>query len=123
MLVGLIILILAFSPYIYHLWLGDTVKVPFTLSLVITVYFILTTWNSIYVLFINGVGKIRLQLFAAIVESIIFIPLALLFSKTFNLGIAGIVMASCLPLFVGAFWTRMQFMKIINNRATGIWNR
>jgi O-antigen/teichoic acid export membrane protein len=118
-----VILLLAFSPFIYKLWIGNKVIVPFQLSLVVSVYFILSSWNGIFVMFLNGVGKIRLQLFSAIAEGSIFIPLALLMAKVLHLGITGIVLTSCIPLAAGAIWTPIQFRKIISKRASGIWNK
>jgi len=53
---------------------------------------------------------------------IITIPLAIFFSKTLNIGPSGVVLAMiCSTLPSGILW-RIQYHKIINNKATGIWN-
>ena len=52
----------------------------------------------IFVNFINGVGKIRLQLITASISIIINIPLSILFVRTFGMGIEGIVLATCVSL-------------------------
>jgi O-antigen/teichoic acid export membrane protein len=114
---------LAFSESIYRLWLGKMVAVPFRLSLVVYIYFTLSSFSMIFTSFLNGVGKIRLSLISAISEAILFIPAAILFAKYLNLGIAGIVLASSISPLIGIIWMPIQYNKLINQKATGYWNK
>ena len=117
------ILVFFASPLIYHLWIGNRVQIPITLSLVVEVYAILLSWNGIFTSFLNGVGKIRLQLYAGFIEAASFFPLAYFLSEFCKLGIQGIIIASIIPLISGSIWTYIQYTKILNNRATGIWRK
>ena len=114
---------LAISPWLYEIWLHGKVQVPLVLSGFVAVYIILLCWNGIFTYFLNGVGKIRLQLYASFAEAGTFIPFAWFFAKGCNMGISGIVLASIVPLVTGAVWTYIQYNKIIHSRATGIWNK
>ena len=71
------IVILITSPIIIRLWVGENVKVPFMLSVAMCMYVIAITWQSIHVYFLNGIGKIQIQLYLVIISGLINIPLAI----------------------------------------------
>ena len=79
----------------YRAWVGETVQVPFLVSLFMGFYVLETTWCNIFVNFINGIGKIQLQLWASIVIGISTIPLSIIMGSSYHLGIAGIILAPC----------------------------
>lgn len=115
------IVLLAVSNVFYTFWLGDKVKIPFLLSLFMMLYVVIINWNNIFAFFLNGIGKIRLQLYYGIFVAILNIPLSIIFAKQFNLGSAGVLLATCLCLFSGSILAPLQYYKIINNKARGIW--
>jgi O-antigen/teichoic acid export membrane protein len=117
----LTIFMLLVSRSAYYFWIGDTVKIPFILSFSIALNVIIIGWNTIYVQFINGVGKLRLQLLSGIFGTFITIPLAIYLGKKW--GISGVVFSSCLLGFINTGWTYIQYNKIINKKAFGIWNK
>ena len=117
------IIMLIISPFFYKLWIGDKIIIPFSLSLSMFIYVNIVNWGSIFVTFINGVGKLKLQLIISFIASILNIPLSVLFAKTFHLGSAGVIIATILCLSYGAFLAPLQYKKIINNTAKGIWNK
>jgi len=115
------IIMLVFSNFVYRIWVGTEITVPVSVSVVIAVYSILNTWCSIFAQFLNGVGKIKLQLYSGTFGAIINIPLSLFFGK--HLGIYGVVLSTCLLGFISAIWSPIQYRKLINNTAKGIWNK
>lgn len=119
--VAIALVMLVFAERVYLLWVGPTVHVPFLLSAIIVVYVIANAWCTIFSSFINGIGKIRLQLYSGIIGAIINIPLAIFLAD--RVGIAGVVLSSCVLAIGGAIWVPIQYYKLINNKATGIWNR
>lgn len=121
LLVVLGLVMLFFSNEFYHLWVGDSVIIPFKLSLVLFIYCITFTFGNIFGVFINGVGKIKLQMYSTIISAIMFILIALVLIVKFNMGIIGIVVASVLSNFYGLILAPIQYKKIINNKAKGIW--
>lgn len=112
-----------FSDWFYQFWVGDKIIVPLKLSVAMAFFVVLLTLNMIYVYFINGVGKIRVQLLISIVVMILNIPLSIYFSKDFGLGTTGVILATVICVFTGLVFISLQYYMIINNRANGIWNK
>jgi O-antigen/teichoic acid export membrane protein len=116
-----VIIMVIISNFIYRIWIGSEIKVPFLLSIMMALFVVLANWNNIFAYFINGVGKIKLQFYISIFVAVINIPLSIIFAKNFNMGITGVITATCVCVFIGSIWTPIQYMKIINKTAKGIW--
>lgn len=113
-------LLLVTSPFVFKLWLGDNVQVPFVLSVAMSVYVVVYVWQTIHVFLLNGIGKIKLQLYLVVFTSLINIPLAIFLGNKF--GLAGIIItSSILFTFMGILFS-IQTRKILNNTAKNIWN-
>jgi O-antigen/teichoic acid export membrane protein len=112
---------LIFSNLVYKLWVGSEIIVPLSLSIVMAAYVILNAWCGIFSYFLNGVGKIKLQLYSGAFAAIVNIPLSIFLGK--NLGIHGVILSTAFLAAVSAIWSPIQYMKLINNKATGIWNK
>ena len=69
----------------------------------------------------NGVGKISLQFNVTVIQSLLHVPFAILAGKYF--GLNGVVWVMILWSFINAIWEPIQFKRIINKTAKGIWNR
>jgi O-antigen/teichoic acid export membrane protein len=106
---------------VYLLWVGPTVIVPKSVSLMMTLYVIISLLGSTTNTFVNGTGKVRLQLYTAVISIIITIPLAILFCKVWDFGPAGVIAATLCTTFPTMILWRVQYQKIINGNATGIW--
>lgn len=119
-LISTTIMILS-SNAIYSIWLGDSIKVPLSLSFYMGVYVVFNIWNGIYSQFLNGIGKVKLQLIISIFGSIINIPLAIYFCNQF--GLFGTVLSTIAISLFGAIIFPIQFNKLILNKANGIWNK
>jgi len=118
----LAIFMLVLSSWIYKVWVGINIKIPFLLSATIFLSVTIYLFSSPYSAFLNGVGKIKLNFYLVIVEALSFIPYVYLFTKHFELGVPGIIIASIvceLPLRISQ---PIQYLKIVNGKATGIWN-
>jgi O-antigen/teichoic acid export membrane protein len=117
------VVMLACSNVVYLLWIGKSVKVPFILSMVCAIYGIIVTWSNIFLTFINGVGKIALQVSLTIIVIFINIPLAIFLAKYMKFGVSGVLLATSIDFMMFAMVMAIQYRKIINNKARGIWNR
>lgn len=123
-LVPILLLIMVFiSKWFYNFWIGKNIDIPLNLSLSMALFVLMMTFNMIYVNFINGVGKIKLQLYTSIITMIINIPLSIFFGKYLGLGPSGVVLATCCSLIYAIILRPLQYFKIINNTAKGIWNK
>jgi len=115
------IFFLGISKYFYLLWIGDKVHIPFILSAFMALFAIMSTWNNIFAYFVNGIGKIKLQMYYAIVAMIVNIPISIFFAKNWEMGSAGVILGTCASLSLGFVLGPVQYWKIVNNKAKGIW--
>ncbi len=115
------IVMLIFSNKIYSLWVGQDIKVPFYLSAAIAGYIIINAWCTIFVIFLNGVGKLKIQFYSSLIGAIINIPIALFLGK--QLGSTGVVLSIAILSTTTAICYPIQYYKIINKTAKGIWNK
>jgi O-antigen/teichoic acid export membrane protein len=120
--VGLVIMVLL-SSWFYDFWIGDKVVVPDMLSIAMAIYVLFFTFNMIFNFFINGVGKIRIQMVLSIASIFINIPLSIIFVKFFDLGLSGVIIATTISVAASAVLYPIQYVKIINSKAKGIWNK
>ena len=121
LLFGVLLMFLA-SEYIYVLWIGDTIIINTLLSALWAIFILLQTQNMIYTHFLNGVGKIKIQIITALIASIINIPLSVLFALYFNLGVSGVILATNVCILFYLIVRKIQYKRIISNTAQGIWN-
>ncbi|MDR2408712.1 MAG: hypothetical protein LBE13_11460 [Bacteroidales bacterium] len=119
---GAIVMVLI-SPYIYSLWIGRNIAcyIEFSTSIACAVYVTIVNWCSIYVFFLNGIGKIKLQLYNSVGLMLIYIPISIFMGKIF--GVTGIVVSLCIVSLPGAILSSIQFNKLIKGKAQGIWNK
>lgn len=105
---GTIILILA-NQYIYHIWIGDKLEIPYILSVTLGIYTIINILQYPYSIIINGTGKILITAILSPINIGLFITLSIFLSRALN-NIAGVSIAlifTCLvPLIVFPFWLR-----------------
>ncbi len=117
------IIMLIFSDKFYYLWIGDKVIIPFELSFALLLYFITLSFGGVFNMFINGVGKVKLQMYSGIIGAILFLLFAVILIKYFKVGIVGLVIASTVSNFYGLILAPIQYTKLINNKAKGIWSK
>lgn len=106
--------------FFFNFWVGNTVSVPFCLILSLAVLNIITMWNGTFGLFLNGIGKIQIQLYIVGAQALLFFPLTYLFYY-FGFGLVSIVSAQIIFYFFGAVIVTKQYKKIINQTAKGLW--
>ena len=117
-----VIIMIAVSNYAFKIWVGEKIIIDFLLSIGWCLFVILYSYSAIYIYFLNGVGKIKLQMINASISVIINIPLSIFLAKYVGLGSAGVILATAISFLIYLICTKIQYEKIINNRAVGIWN-
>ena len=117
-----IIMIIA-SDFVYEIWVGPQVQVPFMLSIASGIFVIIANWNNIFGYFINGVGKVRLQLYYSIIIALLNIPLSIFLAENIGLGITGVMVSTNICLIFASVWAPIQYRKLISGTAKGIWNK
>ena len=107
------IIMVLLSNFFYQLWVGKEIQVSFKMSVVMAIYVVLNTWNSIFSNFLNGVGKIKLQLYLAMIGCVINIPLAVFLGK--HLGIYGVILSTTIISSFSAVLLPLEYSKLIKS--------
>lgn len=117
------VIVVFLTPLIFRIWIGEKADVPMVMAAAVAAMILLDMWIRIYDFFINGVGKIRVQMIVNIVMAIVNIPLAYVFSVVCGFGAIGVVMASIISYGISAIVSPIQARMILNRTAKGIWNK
>jgi O-antigen/teichoic acid export membrane protein len=120
--IGLLGMLLV-SNYAYQLWVGDKVSVPFLLSSIMAIWVMMSTSIMVFSNFLSGISKIKLSLWHSVFVGIVNIPLSIFFAKNLEMGSAGVMLASVCCVFPRVIFQPIQYFKIINGTAKGIWNK
>lgn len=119
-LIGILMLFL--SKFIYGIWLGkDAIDISYSTTGLILLYISFEMLYKVYGTIINGTGKVFAQMILTGIIAIIYIPLALLLGSSW--GLSGVLIANVIVFAVNYIWAKMQCNKLINQTATGIWNK
>lgn len=116
------IMMLFVSKFIYGIWLGkDAIDISYSTTGLILLYISFEMLYKVYGTIINGTGKVFAQMILTGIIAIIYIPLALLLGSSW--GLSGVLIANVIVFAVNYIWAKMQCNKLINQTATGIWNK
>ena len=111
------------SNFFYGIWVGKSIRIPFELSVGMAFFVIVRTLNSPFSSFLNGIGKIKIQMYTSIFTGIINIPLSVLLAKYLHFGVAGVIYATTICFIIYLIVRIVQYYMIINNKAVGVWNQ
>lgn len=111
-------LLVVFSKNIINFWIGKDLLISFKLVVFMGIFVIISAWNNIYALFVNGIGRIKPQLYSAIVAGIINIPLSIYFARNLHMGVAGVILATNISLSLFAVIGPIQTFRIIKDGET-----
>lgn len=110
---------LLFSPVFYNLWIGDSIKMPITISIAMYLLIISQSLGNIFMLLINGIGTIRIQLITYVLFAIIAWPLFAIAGR--NMGLMGIIIVPAIVYFVQGILAYVQIRMILKGTASGVW--
>lgn len=97
---GGVILMVLMSGFIYQLWIGDRVQIPFMLSALVGAYAITNILSNPYSVFLNSTGNIRILVILAPLSILVFAGFCFLFSWWLN-DVISIPLAMFASNFVG----------------------
>ena len=119
-LIGIVMLFI--SKFIYGIWLGkDAIDISYSTTGLILLYISFEMLYKVYGTIINGTGKVFAQMILTGIIAIVYIPLALFLGSSW--GLSGVLIANVIVFCVNYIWAKMQCNKLINQTATGIWNK
>lgn len=109
---GVIAMIFLCRPII-KIWIGKDVGASNLLIVLMGVNAIQISWNSIFTVFVNGVGKINWNLYTSVIGGIINIPLSIYFARNLGLGSSGVILGTIMSLALGTIALPWQSYNII----------
>jgi O-antigen/teichoic acid export membrane protein len=115
-----LIVMIALSDIVYAIWIDQQTVIDLKMSIMMAVYIFILIYSMRYSYFINGIGKLRLQLIFTTAAAVLFIPLAYLTTQWTH-SIIWFMIVMCLVNIPGLIVNRIQFHKLINGKANGIW--
>lgn len=118
-LCGIMIVLVAASPILYYIWIGNKVEIPFTLTFSIAIYTLIHCWDTLQVTLINGTGKVKLQTYIILIGLFLHIPLSLFLAQ--YIQIYGVLVSMCIINSIYVCFFTTQIRKIISQTAKGIW--
>lgn len=91
LLSGGIILVAVFLPTISDLWLRHHLEYDPLMIGIMASYVIIMNFSCNYASLLNGVGDIKLSTIIALIQALLNIPLSILLSVFFDMGLSGII--------------------------------
>jgi O-antigen/teichoic acid export membrane protein len=109
-----VIILIIFSRDIINVWVGPNIKYSNSLVMLMGVYTAISCWSNIYAYLVNGIGKVDLQMYSAIVAGLINIPLSIYFAKSLAMGSSGVILGTIASLSLFAILGPIQCYYILN---------
>lgn len=126
-LVALSVVLFFISDPFFDIWIGKekmkTILITNQLKVSLIVYVLLFSLGGVFNMFINGVAKVTMQMYSHIVGAIIFIPITYFFIKYLKFGIESVVIGGIIANFYYPIIAPIQYYKILNSKAKGLWNK
>ena len=107
----MLLVMLSVSGFVYHIWVGSEVSIPFSLSAFTALYVFILCMSQRYSYILNGINELRIQLICIIPATIIFLPLAWYVSKTFG-TVSSLVCVMCLVNIPGLIANAWKYYQI-----------
>lgn len=108
-----VVVVIILTPFITKVWLQKTIQFPKYLTSLWGIFVLIRIYGDIYMYFVNGIGKIRLQTLLYVLGAIINIPLSIYFVKFFNLGSSGVILATNISILPLTIFIPIQVYKIM----------
>lgn len=120
LLVVNVVLLIA-SPLVFDLWIGDLVHVPWSVSVSMMLYVSVLSYSNMYMILLNGIGKVFLQMIIYVICACFSIPFCYYLCDRF--GIPGILAILSGVYLIQAIFARIQLNSLLAGNCTGIMNR
>lgn len=116
---GMIMLVL--SDYVYELWIGERVHIPFAVSLSVLLYVLAFNLNNCVTYLLNGLNTIFVQILTSVFFTVLY--LAVVLWEGPSLGITGIAISMAACYTAMSIIHYYQCRLLVSGSAYGIWKR
>ena len=115
--IGLLMLLV--SPWVYGIWIGDALDIPFSVSFSIFVYFCFLNLSNCASYLLNGLNIIYVQLLSSIFVTILYLLIVFPMGRYFY--IEGVSWSMTLSFVILSLIRFYQVKKVFNGTASGCW--
>lgn len=103
------------SKPIIKFWIGHEITVSYQMIVVIGLFVLISAWNNIFAILLNGISNIKLQLYTAVVAMSLNIPLSIFFAKHTEFGVSGIVVGTICSLMIASIALPVQVFHLMRS--------
>jgi O-antigen/teichoic acid export membrane protein len=93
-----------------------TSKIDLPLSILMMVYVVLISFGSVFLMFLNGIGQIKLQMIINLIGMCLFFPLTYLFVKVMGMGLPGIMLSTIIGGAYGYLVAPFEVRKVLRKQ-------
>jgi len=108
-----VFLLMYFARPLIKFWLQYDLDIRTSLILCMGIFVLIRVYGIIYMYFLNGIGKIKIQLWLYIFGAVINIPLSIYFVKYLNLGSSGVILGTIISMMSMTLLLPLQTFKIL----------
>ncbi|MCQ2361456.1 MAG: hypothetical protein MJ048_00260 [Acidaminococcaceae bacterium] len=119
LMMGTGILVFAIKPLMF-IWLQQEFVLNQLLIIGMGVFVTISCWNNVFVMFLNGISVVKMQMLFSIFSTILVVPLAIYFMSIYH--VAGMIWAIDVALSIGTISFGILCFKVINRMEEGMVN-
>lgn len=118
-----IMLMIIFADIFLEMWIGSDYRVSRTLLYMFAINTVVYLFSSLFTTFINGTGKVKLQMFTAIITCFVYVPFLVICAKGLKFEVVNILIGSTLWLLSFLPLRYWQYRHLIRFEARkNLWN-
>lgn len=107
------IVLVIISPYVYSIWIGKEIDIPYNLSILMAFSALLTSWFNIFGYYLKSANLLRLQTKLLTFAGIINIPLSILLISYFQSS--GVILATIISILPLSIALPLQYKYSLKN--------
>ena len=101
------------SDSVIKFWLQRDLNINKNLILYMSIFILVRVYAVIYMMFLNGIGKVKIQMWLFVLGALINIPLSIYFVKYLHLGSSGVILGTVFSIITLAIVLPLQTFKIL----------
>lgn len=108
------------ASWIIMIWIGENLDIPAILVIMIAIFIAVSTWNNIFAMLVNGIGKIKVQLYTSVIAMALNIPLSIWLARQTDLGVSAVVLGTICSLSLPAVALPVQVWMMLRRQGAKV---
>ena len=110
------------SEAVYQFWIGTDTTIPLSITISMAVYIMCLVTSLSFCFILNGLGKLKLQLYCTLLGTAMFFITAPLLTRWMG-NASSLAIATSIALLPNVICNPIQSIKVINGTAKGLWKK